>query len=131
MKGTISLLLTSTRTCRTDILPALSIHDKTHSGSERLASDLQGKEVIPVAAQQWSGSHDIGGRECVLAADTLLEVGIDQEEDEWNRKVELLTGKLARMAATGYLNEESVRSIHFKLELVGISNAIQKCMAIH
>ena len=43
-----------------------------------------------------------------------------------------MTGKLPRIAAAiGYLNEQSVRSIDFKLELVGIVNAIQKCLTIY
>jgi len=88
--------------------------------------------VIPVAAKQQSGYHDIGLREWVLAADTVQEVAVTREEDQANQKVELLTGKLPRIAAAiGYLNEQSVCSIDFKLELVGTGNAIQKCLTIY
>jgi len=71
-----------TRTCGTDTLPALGIHNNTHSGGERLASDVEGKEFIPLAAAQLGGSDDLGVRERVLAADTLLEVATNGEEDQ-------------------------------------------------
>jgi len=74
--------------------------------------------------------HDVGLGEYALAADTLLEVATEQEEDQWNKKVELSIGKLAKIAAMGYLDEQSVRNIDSELELVDIQNRVYEAVKV-
>lgn len=68
--------------------------------------------------------HDVSLGEYALAAETLLEVATEQEDDQWNKKIELSIGKLAKIAATGHLDEKEVRAIDSELELVEIQNRI-------
>ncbi|PUU75150.1 Non-repetitive/WGA-negative nucleoporin C-terminal-domain-containing protein [Tuber borchii] len=74
--------------------------------------------------------HDVGLGEYALAADTLLEVATEQEEDLWNKKVEISIGKLAKIAAMRYLDEQSVRSISSELELVDIQNCVYEAVKV-
>jgi len=72
----------------------------------------------------------VGLGEYALAADTLLEVATEQGEDQWNKKVELSIGKLAKIAAREYLDEQSVRNIDSELELVDIRNCVYEAVKI-
>lgn len=74
--------------------------------------------------------HDVSMGEFSRAADTLISVATDQEEDLWNKKVELSIGKLAKLAA---ISQEGVNSsnaaddIRYRdadLELVAIQEKI-------
>lgn len=76
--------------------------------------------------------HDVGLGEFGLAANTLNSIAIDQEEDLWNKKVELSIGKLAKLAATtsgqqrsiGSHTRDEIRLIDADLELVAVQEKI-------
>ena len=72
----------------------------------------------------------MGLGEYALVADTLLEVATEEEEDQWNKKVELSIGKLAKITARGYLGEQSVCNIGSKLELVDIQNRVYEAVKV-
>ncbi|RPA91283.1 hypothetical protein L873DRAFT_1848385 [Choiromyces venosus 120613-1] len=77
--------------------------------------------------------HDVGLGEYALAADTLLTIATEQEEDQWNKKVQLSIGKLAKiaaMAAGGYPDEQSLRTIDSELELVGIQSRVYEAVKL-
>lgn len=74
--------------------------------------------------------HDVGLGEFALAAATLNAIATDQEEDLWNKKVELSIGKLTKLAAaaqTGQVDattREEVQYIDADLELVSVQEKI-------
>lgn len=73
--------------------------------------------------------HDVGLGEFGLAANTLNSIAIDQEEDLWNKKVELSIGKLAKLAASasgqqGLHIHDEIRLTDADLELVTIQEKI-------
>jgi len=72
----------------------------------------------------------VGLDEYALAADTLLEVAKKQEQDQWDKKVEPSIGKLAKIAARGYLDEQSVCNIDSELELVDIQNRVYEAVKV-
>jgi len=74
--------------------------------------------------------HDVGLSEYAIAADTLLEVATEEEEDQWNKKVELEIGKLTKMAAMGYLDELSMHNIDSQLELLNIQNRVYEAVKV-
>lgn len=81
--------------------------------------------------------HDVSMGEFGRAADTLKLVAMDQEEDLWNKKVELSIGKLAKLAAISQGGVDSsnpaddIRYIDGDLELVAIQEKIYESVKHH
>jgi len=55
---------------------------------------------------------------------------MEQELDQCDKKVELSVRKLAKIAARGYQDEESVCNIGSELELIDIQNHVYKAVKV-